>query len=629
MKYRPEIDGLRTVAVLPVVAYHAGMHNIPGGFAGVDVFFVISGFLITGIIAEEAEQGRFSIARFYERRARRILPALFFVILATIIASWSLLVPYQLEDLAQSVLATLLFLSNILFWFESGYFAVEAASKPLLHTWSLAVEEQFYIVFPLLLVLLYRVGRQTILPVLLLAALASFAAACIYSRTSPSASFFLIQFRAWELLAGALGALLMRNRPPAGNSWVAAGGLVAVVLSFFVVTESSIWPGPLTLLPVLGTTALLVFSRGDTGVGRLLASAPMRFVGLISYSLYLWHLPPLVLLNIQYYGDSPVWARVAAVVFAFFMAWISWWFIERPFRVVGGIHIGRFSTIAAGVMALLVTFGVIGIRTTGFQSYMLAQVPKEFAHKVIDRTEEVAARRLAWEPVIAEAAKPFSDTGNVRRILILGDSLSADLMMATGGRADKFPGSEFRRIRLDDRCMPRMIQALGEARSPSENESEKCARETRAVLTSGLIEEADEIVLAANWQPETAEDGITLARLLKEQKGITVDLLGVAAFNDMASLSMGLYRVTEPVDRFMYRNIRSKFLPVNARFKEVAAEDPDLRYLDKLGLYCNETERSCVLLDDVGKPIIFDSAHVTARGLDIMTNQIVSQGWFE
>lgn len=627
MYYRPEIDGLRAIAVLPVVLYHAGVSAIPGGFAGVDVFFVISGFLITGIIAEEAETGRFQIGRFYERRARRILPALFFVMLATTVFAWQIMVPYQLEDLSQSIVATLLFMSNVLFWFEADYFAVEAASKPLLHTWSLAVEEQFYVVFPLVLVVLYRIGRRVVIPILAAGAVASFGLALVYSQSSPSATFFLIQFRAWELLAGSLGVLWLRNAPPAPNRWIAAVGLATVVLSFFIVTEATPWPGPLTLLPVLGTVALLVFARADQGLGRLLSWEPVRFVGLISYSLYLWHLPPLVFLHIIYYSDVPVVATVGALALASIMAWMSWRFVERPFRTVEKVPLRAFSASAMIVLIPLAAFGAIGVRTAGYQAYMTAQIPPEYADQVIDRSAEVASREPIWRAIIAAAAEPFSRGGTKHRVLILGDSLSGDLIVATAGYADRFPGTEFRRTRLDDRCMHRMIVALERKLNPDDGDG--CDREVRKVMQTGLIETANEIVLAANWQRETVEDGVKLARMLRLDRGKSVSFLGIAAFNDMASLTMGLHRVTQPIDHFLFRNIRTKFLPLNARFAEVAAEEPDIRYLDKLGLYCNAEEQRCDMLDADSKPVIFDSAHMTVRGVEIMSSRIARSGWFK
>jgi peptidoglycan/LPS O-acetylase OafA/YrhL len=625
--YRPEVDGLRSVAVLPVIAYHAGFAAIPGGFAGVDVFFVISGFLITGIIAEELEAGRFSLGRFYERRARRILPALFAMMLPTLAIAWLVMVPYQLEDLAQSVVATLLFVSNILFWLEADYFAVEASSKPLLHTWSLAVEEQFYVVMPLLLAMLYRIDRRVVIPVLVVGAIASFGLALTYGQTAPSATFFLIQFRAWELLVGSLAALWMRLASPAPNPWYAGIGLVAVATSFFVVTENALWPGPLTLLSVLGTAALLLFVRSDVGVGRLLAWEPIRFVGLISYSLYLWHLPPLVFLHIAYFDDIPLWATLSAVAFAFVMAWVSWRFVERPFRQPGRIALRTFVPIVLLAALPMAVFGVVGVRTTGFQALLLAQISAEHKHRVIDRDKEVAARAPLWDRLEDASTRPFSEGDGRHKVLILGDSMSGDLIVATAGHPDRFPKTEFRRMRLDDRCMGRMVMAIDQSLREA-GSKERCAREVTQLLSSNLIETADEIVLAANWQPETVDDGIALAQRLVD-RGTPVAIQGVAAFNDVASLSMRLHRLSEPSAKFFYKNIRSKFKPVNARIAATAASVPGIRYLDKLKLLCDDAAETCDVQVANGKPIIFDSAHVTLEGVDVLSDRIARSGWFE
>lgn len=549
------------------------------------------------------------------------------MVLVTIVCAWPVMVPFQLEDLAQSVVATLLFLSNVLFWFEADYFAVEAASKPLLHTWSLAVEEQFYVVVPLLLILLYRIDERAVFPVLATGAAVSFGLALAYAQTSPSATFFLIQFRAWELLAGSLAALWMRAAPPVANSWLAGAGLVVVVLSFFLVDEDTLWPGPLTLLPVLGTVMLLMFAHSDAGVGRFLALEPIRFVGLISYSLYLWHLPPLVLLHIAYFGEIPVWATLLALAGAFVMAWVSWRFVERPFREPGRVRLRAFVPIVLAAALPIAIFGVVGTRTSGFQAYMLAQVPEDGVHRVIDRSREVAERVPVWDRVMDASTVPFSSDGAQHRVLILGDSLSGDLIVATAGHAARFPETEFRRMRLDDRCMARMIAAL-EQGALEAGDTERCAREARRLLRANLIETADEIVLAAGWQRETVEDGLALAQMLAE-RGTPVAIQGVAAFNDMASLSMRLHRIAEPTERYFYRNIRSKFMDVNAQIAEVAAAVPGVRYLDKLALLCDAATRTCAVEDTNGKPIIFDSAHITVEGADILSERIARAGWFE
>ncbi|MBD9446708.1 acyltransferase [Rhizobium sp. RHZ01] len=218
MNYRAEIDGLRAIAVVPVLFFHAAIYPFSGGYVGVDIFFVISGYLITGILLNEIEQGSFSVVGFYDRRIRRIYPALFATIVVTAIAAAFVLYADDLKDFGQSVIATLTFMSNVLFWHETNYFAPNAEFKPLLHTWSLAVEEQFYVLFPLLLsVLAYR-GRRSQFAVIAILTLISFAAADVASLRSPASAFFLLPFRAWELSVGALLALYENGRSrPAGR----------------------------------------------------------------------------------------------------------------------------------------------------------------------------------------------------------------------------------------------------------------------------------------------------------------------------------------------------------------------------------------------------------------------------
>ncbi len=226
MQHRPEIDGLRALAVVPVIFFHAGIEAFSGGFVGVDIFFVISGFLITTILVGDLERGDFSIGRFYERRIRRILPALFFVVACITPVAVALMIPMQLEDFARSALAVVFFVSNILFWRETGYFAPAAEEQPLLHTWSLSVEEQFYVLFPLALAALWRFGRQRTTLVFAAIAVVSLAASEVGWRVAPTGNFYLLPTRAWELLAGSLCAFVLRD----GRAMVSgrAGGLAAL-----------------------------------------------------------------------------------------------------------------------------------------------------------------------------------------------------------------------------------------------------------------------------------------------------------------------------------------------------------------------------------------------------------------
>lgn len=378
MKYRADIDGLRAVAVLAVVLFHADLALFSGGFVGVDVFFVISGYLITGIIAGEIRSGRFSLARFYERRIRRIFPALFVMLACSTAAALLLFMPRELKDYSQSLAAAALSLSNVLFWSEAGYFDAPAELKPLLHTWSLAVEEQFYLLLPLLLMLGARLLRSRWLPLLLPVAAGSFLISLWQVGNTPSAAFFLPPARAWELLLGSLLALGLARpvRHEAAREGLAALGLAAILWSVFGFDAQTPFPGAAALLPCLGA-ALIIHTGGRTRVGRLLSSRPAVFIGLISYSLYLWHWPVLVFA--RYYAIDPLNpAQLAGVLLlSLALSVASWRFIERPFRrsTLPPRQAARRAYAAAAVLSVAaVSAGVMGHLRNGLPERLPAEV---------------------------------------------------------------------------------------------------------------------------------------------------------------------------------------------------------------------------------------------------------------
>ena len=335
MQYRADIDGLRALAVGSVVIYHADHRWLPGGFTGVDVFFVISGYLITRLIAADLERGQFSLATFYERRARRILPALLAVLAAATAAALAWLLPEELARFGESLLATLLFGSNVYFWRVSDYFATPPDSTPLLHTWSLAVEEQFYLVFPLVLLAMARC-RAPLRAALLWAALAgSLLLAEWGAHHKPTPAFYLGPTRAWELLCGAV--LALRMVPPIRSRAVAelaaAAGLAAIGAGFVILSEQSRFPGIAALLPCVGAALAIHAGEGHrTLVSRLLGWRPLVFVGLISYSLYLWHWVVLVFARHLALRELTVPELGGLIALSFLLAALSWRFIEQPFR---------------------------------------------------------------------------------------------------------------------------------------------------------------------------------------------------------------------------------------------------------------------------------------------------------
>lgn len=337
IKYRPYVDGLRAFAVIPVLLFHLGFDWIPGGYLGVDVFFVISGFLITSIILKESYQGTFTFRGFWLRRIRRILPVLSVVLICTLLASYFIVFRPDMSGFGKDSFSASFSFANITMWLRTGdYWGTLAESSPFLHTWSLSVEEQFYIFFPVLLVLLLRFGRRFVFPGIVCVTIASFALFIFASQRSPVACFYLLPMRAWELAAGCMLAIFLRN-----NEWSARGGaasigawlgFVSVLTSYFLVSgESGL--SVATALPVLGSVLIILFGEVDGFVNRTLSHRWTVYIGKISYSLYLWHWPVFVLgkaYTHSRYSTEPSW--VLLLVITLILTLLSYYFVEKPTR---------------------------------------------------------------------------------------------------------------------------------------------------------------------------------------------------------------------------------------------------------------------------------------------------------
>ena len=347
MKYRPEIDGLRALAVVPVILFHAGFNFFSGGYVGVDIFFVLSGYLITSIILLDLEHKNFSLLKFYERRARRILPALFFVLVVFLPFGIFLLPTSELEQFLQSIIATVTFSSNFLFWSQSGYFDIASEMNPLLHTWSLAIEEQFYLIFPLLLLVLWKAGIRLLAIILFGLLISSLVLANWTSVYMPSAGFFLLPTRLWELLLGACTALLIGRAKFAGilahpfiQMIMQLLGLILIVSAVLLFNSETPTPSFYTLIPTIGVCLIIIFQE-KTLITQFLSQKILVFLGLISYSAYLFHQPILVFSK-YFIGDDlrglglplnpTLELNFLLIVLTFFIAYLSWRFVENPFR---------------------------------------------------------------------------------------------------------------------------------------------------------------------------------------------------------------------------------------------------------------------------------------------------------
>jgi peptidoglycan/LPS O-acetylase OafA/YrhL len=373
LPYRPEIDGLRALAVLPVMLFHAGFGLFGGGFIGVDIFFVISGYLITAIILAELQAGSFSLLTFYERRARRILPALCVMMLVCVPLAWHWLDPQDLKSFAKSLIAVPLFSSNVLFWRETGYFDTGVELKPLLHTWTLAVEEQYYVLFPLLLMAGFKLGRRWIVPLLTVLALISLALAQRGAAADSSAAFYLLHARAWELLVGSFIAFHYVRKPFAESAPVTAwqqlggpAGLGLIAYGVFGFDHSTVFPGLNALVPTLGAALIILCARRGTWVGAVLASRPLVAVGLISYSAYLWHQPVFAFArNSSLVAPAPL-TMLALTGLSLGLAWLSWRFVERAFRDRRRVSRGQIWRYGALASVMFIGFGVSGFLGNGF-----------------------------------------------------------------------------------------------------------------------------------------------------------------------------------------------------------------------------------------------------------------------
>jgi peptidoglycan/LPS O-acetylase OafA/YrhL len=431
--YRPEIDGLRCLAVLSVILYHARIPPFAGGYVGVDIFFVISGFLITSIVLGSIAENSFTFVGFYERRVRRIMPALVLVSATTFAAALWVLPPPQLQDLGKSTVATMGLAANIHFFGNSGYFAPTADTQPLIHMWSLAVEEQFYLVFPALLFILHRIWSKGLPAALLLAFLVSLALCVAKVESYPTFTFYLPFTRAWELIAGALvascGGVAERIRhKPRLRLAIEVTAMAAVVMPIFAYSRATPFPGLYALPPVLGTAAMLAVTTARSGVGRLLSARALVAVGLLSYSAYLWH-QPLLALSRELHGTR-LSERLAfgVIIVTFVLSWLSWRFVEQPFRRRSLMPRRALFALAAAASLLLAALGLGAHASGGW--------PGRFP----DETSRIASA-LAVSPLRSacnrEASSVHDDCryfGARSRWAVVGDSHGIELAYALAER---------------------------------------------------------------------------------------------------------------------------------------------------------------------------------------------------
>ena len=624
MDYRREIDGLRAVAVLPVILFHAGFGGFSGGFVGVDVFFVLSGYLITSILLADLAEGRFSFARFYERRARRILPALFVVMAACIPFAWVWMLPEMFEDFARSLGLAALSLSNVWFARETSYFSPAAELQPLLHTWSLAVEEQYYLLFPLLLLGLWRLGPRAVPGGLVVLSLASLALAVWGAGYDPARNFYFTPSRLWELGAGSLCAVALAGRQPWADDRLALPGLALILAAVVLFDHDTPTPGLWTLVPVLGTVLIVLAGGAGSLTARVLSVRPLVGIGLISYSAYLWHQPLFAFARLQaVQAPSPLLLGGLALA-ALLLAWATWAWVEQPFRRGPRPLMPRRGMLFAAsgaAVAAAVTFGVMADNSRFVWARLAPEQRALLAWLDYGDSAAFAAanRRPACFFLAAEAAgRPFDPEACLATdpdrpdLLLIGDSHAA----------------QYRHGLEAGLAGVNVLQATTAGCRPLDPPAGEpaCRDLMRFVWDDWLprhAAEVDTILLAGRWRAaDLGAIGPTLARLSRH--GVPVVVLGpVAEFSPEVPLILSRLPPAADPDATLGAFLNRPRATLAAR---VAAEVRAAggAYVDVLAAQC-DGGRACPAFAGPGVPVVWDYGHFTAEGSALMVARLIAR----
>ena len=612
MKYRAEIDGLRALAVVPVILFHAGFELFSGGFVGVDVFFVISGYLITTILIEDIENKRFSIVNFYERRARRIFPALFFVMLVCIPFGWMWMLPSQMKDFSQSLVAVSLFASNILFWRESGYFDAAAEEKPLLHTWSLAVEEQYYVLFPIFLILAWRFGKNRVFWMIVVMAAASLLLSEWGWRNKATANFYLVPTRASELFAGSIAAFIAQKQGVQKNNCLATLGLAAIVFSIFFYNENTPFPSVYALLPVLGVVLLVLYADKETVAAKLLSTKGFVGMGLISYSAYLWHQPLLAFARIQSKNELSITLIVTLVVASILLAYLSWKYVEAPFRNKKNVNRKNIFFVSATGILVFATLGIIGHKTNGFpnrlENYQLEilqweSYPREIAYREGDcflRPEQ------SYTEFKSECTKTPANT------LIWGDSHAAALASGWRARRDVH--------QLTASGCPPIINSAFPTR-------QNCEGINRHIINDISMDDYNTVILHAYWTMYSDEQlaNLQLTITALQNNGIENIFLVGGVPQYFPSLPSRLLIEQKQLNTIEF--IEESQLKVSEYDDKLIAliDDSTVTFVSSLNQFCN-VDVCKVTTDFDGEtiPMTWDSGHLTEGGAIWFSNRVDS-----
>ena len=627
MQYRPEIDGLRAIAVLPVIFYHADFSIFQGGYVGVDVFFVISGYLITSIILSEIFNTTFSIANFYERRARRILPVLLFISSFTVFVAWSLLPPIEFKDFGQSLFAVSIFSSNILFWLESGYFSAASDLKPLIHTWSLGVEEQFYILFPIAALIVCSFNRKLILPIICFLFCVSLFLADFYSSsqdvTLKEASFYLLPTRAWELLLGSLIFFLFRNFENITskillNNIMSFMGLMFIFYSIAFFDNNTPFPSFYTLLPTIGASFLIIFATKDTFVGKLLTLQPMILVGLISFSAYLWHQPLFAFSRYYFVGEVGTVRIMLLILLTIILSYLSWRFVEQPFRDKNKVSRSKVITYSIFGSLFLASIGLTIHLNNGYEERFSEEQLELLAFSSY-KDREILYRKRACFLNRDQSANEYVDICSNGPIYVWGDSHAAGL--SYGIRQMK-KASQY----TSSMCPP--ILDIFIPQRPNCNEI------NNSIFYSIKKNKPSTVFLSAAWSLESYKFSYhdlshSLSKLANENPSVKFIILGGLPqwFPSLPNTMLRASQLLRDKEDYLMNSRYDYVKNVDKEIEKIVdtLNKENIDFLSLLDLLCKEKNCLSQVQFPKNEPVSFDYAHLTGSGSVKIASLIFSE----
>lgn len=615
MKYRPDIDGLRAISVIAVILFHSGLSIFKGGFIGVDIFFVISGYLITSLILYDLKNNEFNLINFYKRRAKRILPVLFFIIIVCLPLSWFLFSPIQMENFSESILSIIFFSSNFLFWKKTNYFNNLTENEILLHTWSLSVEEQFYLFFPIFIIILWKLSKNRIFKIILFISICSLLISEIGWRFTPVANFYLAPTRAWEILSGSLVALALENRRYKANNFLSLSGFILIIFSFIFFDEKWPFPSIYTLLPVIGVSLIIIYSNKSTILYKILSLRSLVFIGLISYSAYLWHLPVLSFFIIITNNNLNNLNLILIICGIFILANFSYKFIEVPFRKNFFSEKKTFAILFASFI-LLIIFSTLGKYTSGFENRFLnsdqdikniLNNQKNNSNFINEKYSESYIKR--WK----NNSKP--------KVLLIGDSFSQDIYNSLY-EADilseidillRYEPYDCGLLFLDKKKVEKILPKTS---------SHICSNKINLIEDISLIRNlqiTDHLWLASNWKEDQIKYNIESLDELKKLTSAKILIFGKKQLSPLNITHLDL-----DADKRANIKILDKLLASNIYFKK-QIDSLNLKYFDIQEIICQKTKNNhqfCKPYDSLGMPKSFDGGHLSIYGAKYLGSKI-------